>query len=59
MAETLTQFSKILKGVGGRTDTLVAVKVHLQAVSLVELRFAGDRIDMITLHSISLPRRSN
>ena len=56
MAETLTQFSKILKGVGGRTDTLVAVKVHLQAVSLVELRFAGDRIDMITLHSISLPR---
>ena len=56
MAETLTQFSKILKGVGGRSDTLVAVKVHLQAVSLIELRFAGDRIDMITLHSISLPR---
>lgn len=56
MAETLAQFSKILKGVGGRPDTLVAVKIHLQAVSLVELRFAGDRIDVITLHSVSLPR---
>ena len=56
MAETLTQFSKLLKGVGGRPDTVVAVKIHLQAVSLVEMRFVNDRIDIITLHSASLPR---
>lgn len=56
MANTLAQFAKVLKPVGGQPDQLVAVKIHPQAVSLMELRGSGDRVDLITLKSIGLPR---
>ncbi len=56
MASSLAQFAKLLKPIGGQPDELVAIKVHPQAVSLVELRANGDRIDVITLKSIGLPR---
>ena len=55
MANTLAQFAKLLKPIGGKPDMLVAIKIHPRAVSLVELRFAGNRIDVITLHSVGLP----
>ena len=56
MANTLAQFAKLLKPIGGKPDMVVAIKIHPRAVSLVELRFAGNRIDVITLHSVGLPR---
>ena len=56
MASTLAQFAKVLKPLGGQPDQLVAIKVHPQAVSLMELRANGNRIDLITLKSIGLPR---
>ena len=56
MANTLAQFAKLLKPIGGKPDMVVAIKIHPRAVSLVELRFAGSRIDVITLHSVGLPR---
>ena len=56
MASTLAQFAKVLKPLGGQPDQLVAIKVHPQAVSLLELRANENRIDLITLKSIGLPR---
>jgi Tfp pilus assembly PilM family ATPase len=56
VANTLTQIAKLLKPLGGQPDQVVAIKVHHQAVSLVEIRIVGNRIDVITLHSINLPR---
>lgn len=56
MSSTLAQIAKLLKPLGGQPDQVVAIKVHPQAVSLVELRVVGDRIDVITLHSVGLPR---
>lgn len=56
MANTLAQIAKLLKPLGGQPDQLVAIKVHPQAVSLVETRVVGDRIDVITLNSVGLPR---
>ena len=56
MANTLAQFAKVLKPIGGQPDQLVAIKVHPQAVSLMEMRTNGDRIDLISLKSIGLPR---
>ena len=52
MANTLAQFAKLLKPIGGKPDMVVAIKIHPRAISLVELRFAGNRIDVITLHSV-------
>lgn len=56
MSNTLANMAKLLKPVGGQPDILVAVKIHLQAVSLVELRQVGERIDVVNLTSVSLPR---
>ena len=56
MANTLAQIAKLLKPLGGQPDLVVAIKVHQQAVSLVEIRLVNDRIDIITLNSVGLPR---
>lgn len=56
MANTLTQIAKLLKPLGGQPDQVVAIKIHPQAVSLVEIRLVGERIDVITLKSVGLPR---
>ncbi|MGC6535926.1 MAG: PilN domain-containing protein [Candidatus Puniceispirillaceae bacterium] len=56
MASTLSSLAQILRPLGGGTDTLVAVKLHSNAVTVAEIRNSGKEILVDHLASVSLPR---
>ena len=56
MASTLSSLAQILRPIGGGTDTLVAVKLHNNAVTIAELRNNGKEVSVEHLASVGLPR---
>ncbi len=56
MADTLAQFAKLLKPIGGKPDNLVAIKVHPRSVSITEVHLGAAHIEVKCLNSTELPR---
>ncbi|MGC6529452.1 MAG: PilN domain-containing protein [Candidatus Puniceispirillaceae bacterium] len=56
MASTLSSFAQILRPIGGGTDSIVAVKLHSNAVTVAEVKNTGKEIIIEHLASVALPR---
>ena len=54
MAKTLTKLASFFRPLGGRSDDLVAVKLHQSAVTVAEIRHNSNVINIDTIASVPL-----